>query len=56
MRESGQRADSIGPASSTAAWRLAVVIRVVGDVRRGGEGPDRAASWLSLRLSARSVV
>jgi hypothetical protein len=26
------------------AMRLAVVIRVVGDVRRGGEGPDRAAS------------
>jgi predicted dehydrogenase len=24
----------------------------VGDVRRGGKGPDRAASWLSLRLSA----
>jgi len=26
------------------AWRLAVLIRVVGDVRREGEGPDRAAS------------
>src|SRR3954468_9808022 len=24
----------------------------VGDVRRAGKGPDRAASWLSLRLSA----
>jgi hypothetical protein len=29
---------------SAAAWRLAVVIRVVGDVRRAGDGPDRAAS------------
>jgi hypothetical protein len=26
------------------AWRLAVSIRAVGDVRRGGDGPDRAAS------------
>jgi len=26
------------------AMRLAVVIGVVGDVRRGGDGPDRAAS------------
>jgi hypothetical protein len=25
---------------------------LVGDVRRGGDVPDRAASWLSLRLSA----
>jgi hypothetical protein len=31
-------------ASATFALRLAVVIRVVGDVRRRGEGPDRAAS------------
>jgi hypothetical protein len=28
----------------TIALRLAVLIRVVGDVRREGEGPDRAAS------------
>jgi hypothetical protein len=27
-----------------ASMRLAVSIRAVGDVRRGGDGPDRAAS------------
>ena len=32
------------PSSNTAAWRLAVSIRGVGDVRRRDEGPDRAAS------------
>jgi DNA-binding FadR family transcriptional regulator len=32
------------PAAARAAMRLAVSIRGVGDVRRRGEGPDRAAS------------
>jgi hypothetical protein len=47
----------IGESSSTVAvaMRLAVWIGLVGDVRRGGDGPDRAASCLSLRLSARWV-
>jgi hypothetical protein len=37
---------AIGGSSSTVAvaTRLAVLIPRVGDVRRGGEGPDRAAS------------
>jgi hypothetical protein len=30
--------------SRAIATRLAVSIRSVGDVRRGGDGPDRAAS------------
>src|SRR4051794_19527830 len=41
------------PRTGTVAMRLAVVIRLVGDVRRAGDGPGPAASRLSLRLSAR---
>jgi len=36
---------SQGKPALASASRLAVVIRVVGDVRRGGHGPDRAASY-----------
>jgi hypothetical protein len=32
------------PSTVAAAMRLAVSIRAVGDVRRAGDGPDRAAS------------
>jgi hypothetical protein len=42
----GARELPIGGISGTVAvaMRLAVWIRSVGDVRRGGDGPDRAAS------------
>jgi hypothetical protein len=42
----GARELPIGWRSSTiaVALRLAVSIRAVGDVRRGRDGPDRAAS------------
>jgi hypothetical protein len=50
----GARELPIGWRSSTGAvaLRLAVSIRLVGDVRCAGVGPDRAAGWLSLGLSA----
>jgi hypothetical protein len=33
-----------GARTVAVATRLAVLIGLVGDVRRGGDGPDRAAS------------
>jgi hypothetical protein len=42
IRSSGARGRQLR--NRAIAMRLAVFIRVVGDIRRGGEGPDRAAS------------